>query len=207
MNEMLAAWLEGTPDWQAMLSDWQARQAVPSAPSRPAPTDVLSSQALALAGLGPGAGSEGELRLRLALPVEPFYANGTWDAAKHELAWRTDLPGPARTPFLAYASWAEPETARQTQCFGRVVLRAAQLAEYVLWWHGLEKVEAAEWEAFLDRLSPHGEPAARLAEFRFDREMAAGPPTEESLAASRVQPARKLLLDALQEAARAPAVP
>jgi hypothetical protein len=92
-----------------------------------------------------------------------------------------------------------PDDAAQVQRFGRAVLGGEALASYVLWVHGLSKEDEAEWEAFLERLRPQGEPAARLAEFRFEREMAAGPPTEESLAASRAQPVRELLLKALRE--------
>lgn len=199
LQDDVEGYLAHTPEWQARLAAWQAEHIAHPETAAPVPTDVLADLALLAAGFGPGSGGDGELRLRLRLTVEPFQANGTWDAAKRDVSWRATLVGPARTPYLAYASWSEPDEARQTQRFGRTVLRGEALGDYALWVHGLDAKEAAEWEAFLDRLRPAGDPAARLAEFRFESEMAAGPPTEENLAASHAQPGRKLLLDALKE--------
>jgi hypothetical protein len=201
-QEMLAAldaWLRTTPEWQALeVEAAKRRQGDPTA-AAPLPREVLTSLALTAGGFDPGTGRTDELRLRLALAPKPLRTNGTWDAEKKEVSWETVLPGPEGTPYLAYAAWAEADEGAQTERFGRVVLQGDSLASYVLWVHGLAKEEAAEWEAFLGRLRPQGEPAARVAEFRFEAEMNAGPPTEESLAASRAQPARELLLKGLRE--------
>jgi hypothetical protein len=202
LEEEVNAWLQTTPEWRVKVAEWETRQRE----DPDAPMEVLSDLAFEAAGLGPGSSSEGdELRLRLALPVKPFYSNGTWDTAKREVAWQTSLPGEERTPYLAYASWAAPDETAQKQRFGRVLLRDQALADYVLWVQGLAQEEAAEWDAFVAGLRPDAALAARLAEFRFQSEADAGPATEEALAASRAQPGRKLLLDALQAPERAPA--
>jgi len=195
----LEAWLRTTPEWQAA-------SAAQTGAVTSAPVEILGQLALRAAGLDSDPTSSDELRLRLALPTEPFQANATWDAAKGEASWETILPGPGGTPFLAYASWAEPDEEAQALRFGKAILRGEALGQYVLWVHGLSREDQAEWGAFLDRLRPAGEPAARVAEFRFDREMAAGPPTEESLQASLAQPAREVLLKALQDGGQVPVV-
>ena len=79
------------------------------------------------------------------------------------------------------------------------MVRGDEQAQYVCRRQGLTREEAGEVDAFLDRLRTQGELTARLAEFRFERERDAGTPTEESLAASRAQSARKLLLNAAQK--------
>lgn len=196
--EGLNAALQTAPEWRAKLAEWQAQGPPPGA-QPPAPVEILGDLALEAAGFGPGsAGSGDELRLRLALPAKPFYANGTWDAAKQELAWQAILPAEERTPYLAYASWAVPADAVQKERFGRVLLRDQRLADYVLWFQGLSQEEAAEWEAFVGGLRPDAALMARLTEFRFQGEAAAGPATAAALAASRAQAARGLLLEALQ---------
>jgi hypothetical protein len=194
----LNAALQAAPEWTTKLADWQAREPKEAGAQAPAPVEILGDLALATAGFGPASGSPGdELRLRLTLPAKPFYTNGTWDAAALQVAWQTVLPGTENTPYLAYASWAAPAEAAQKQHFGRVLLRDQALAEYVLWFNGLSKEEAVEWEALLGSLRPEAAPALRLAEFRFQSEVNAGPATAAALAASRAQPARTLLLEAL----------
>ncbi len=190
--------LQTAPEWKAKLADRQAQGQPEAQP--PAPVDTLGDLALEAAGFGPGSAGNGDgLRLRLALPVEPFYTNGAWDAAKQEVAWQTVLPAEERTPFLAYASWAVPADAVQKERFGRVLLRGQALAEYVLWFHGLSKEDAAEWEAFIAGLRPDAALTSRLTGFRFQGEAAAaGPASAPAPAASRAEPARKLLLEALQ---------
>ncbi len=195
----LMEFLRTTPEWQALKADWEQRRQQDPAAGEPSPGDVLGNLAATAAGFGPGSAGEDELVVRLAVPLEPFETNGAWDPEKGTVRWETALPGPAGAPFLAYAAWAEPAAAVQTERFGRVALRGRALAAYVLWLHGLAPEERAEWEAFLDRLRPQGDPAARVAEFRFEHEREAGPPADENLAASRAQPARELLLEALRE--------
>jgi hypothetical protein len=200
LQDEISIWLATTPEWTTKKAEWEARKQREPGAAQPAPIEILGDLALAAAGFGPdSSGSGDELRLRLESPVRPFYTNGTWDAAKHEAAWQAGLPGNERTPYLAYASWATPDDAAQKQRFGRVLLRDRALADYVLWFHGLAQEEALEWETFVGGLRQEVAPAARLADFRFKGEVAAGPATETALADSRAQPARTLLLDALKE--------
>lgn len=199
-------WLATTPEWTAKTAEWEARKQKEPDVAKPAPVEILGDLALAAAGFGPDSSSSGdELRLRLELPGKPFCTNGAWDAARHEVTWHAALPGNERTPYLAYASWASPDEAAQKQHFGRALLRDQALAEYALWFQALSREEAAEWDAFMAGLRPEAAPAVALAGFRFKNEADAGPPTEESLAGSRAQPARKLLLDALKETGNAAA--
>lgn len=97
----------------------------------------------------------------------------------------------------AYAAWAVPDYTWQAARFGKTLLQGEGLLAYVIWYKGLIREQAAEWDAFLSRLTPDAAPAAKITNFLFKAERDAGPATAEALERSTAQRARKLLLDAL----------
>ncbi len=82
---------------------------------------------------------------------------------------------------------------KQTVRFGKVVLDDIELASYCLWYRGLSKDEANEWDGFIDSLKSEGEVVERLQAFRFSRESSKDEETD--LAATP----RELILSGLTE--------
>jgi len=97
------------------------------------------------------------LRITLRLPPDAtmHFTSGDRDQAKNQIVWKTVLT-PRPVGGLFFALWSAPDTAWQTQHFGRVALRGEVLEEYVAWEQGLDPAYRKAWHAALGRLDPRG---------------------------------------------------
>jgi hypothetical protein len=103
----------------------------------------------------------------LSCPVRPVMTNGTWNEQSKSIQWKTDQQGSLGMPALAEAIWAEPNSEEQTQRFGEVILEGAKLGAYTVWYAGLSKDEAKEWDAFVATWQPGPKLIRSIELFRF----------------------------------------
>lgn len=103
----------------------------------------------------------------LSCPVRRVMTNGTWNEQSNSIQWKTDQQGSLGMPALAEAIWAEPNSEEQTQRFGEVILEGAKLGAYTVWYAGLSKDEAKEWDAFVATWQPGPELIRSIELFRF----------------------------------------
>ena len=126
--------------------------------------------------------------MSLATGAEPFFTNGTWNAASGRVEFKGgfyDAPyryAQFNAPY--YALWALPAQ-RQESLFGAVVLEGQPLAEYCVWEAALKDDDRTRWLAALDSLgnaavtdAERAAPAAAIA-----REFAKSHPMPKPLAA------------------------
>ena len=132
------------------------------------------------------------LTVKLKLPHPPSHTNGKWQDG--QVIWTADLPQDRPLPAFCYASWSEPAAAFQMKHFGGVLLAGDSLSQYCCWQNGLEAVQAAEWESFLDQVQPDAELKAKLNAFRFRTGEAS---TEGNDASNQPTIGPQLLVDAL----------
>jgi len=114
-----------------------------------------------------------QLTVRLNTPVKPFSTNGEWDDKTGRVTWT----GPMRSadqhsqlPILLFAFWATPDSDFQKRHFGKALLADLELSNYCLWYRGLDKSEAEQWDQFVAGLSPGDGLVNRLKGFAFKGE-------------------------------------
>jgi len=87
-----------------------------------------------------------------------MYHNGTWDAQKGKVTWKTTVRegdnAKIQLPAVFWAVWSKPDEAFQKKHFGRLVLSADKLVEYCIWHAGLTEAEAKPWDALIASLKP-----------------------------------------------------
>lgn len=125
--------------------------------------------------------------------AEPVDSNGEWNAETRALSWDATTRGGLFLPQILFATWAEPDEAFQKKHFGAVVLRE-QLAEYAAWRNRLSAPQRAEWDRFVDSLSPGSELRQEISEFRFRRD-----PAEVGGQSDETPYGAQVLSEALQE--------
>jgi hypothetical protein len=121
-----------------------------------------------------------QVTLQLLSGREPYKSNGEWDAMNRGVNWdfRVELREIKRgsaIPSLCYALWAQPDVEFQMSHFGKVVLDDDSLLQYCLWYRGLTDSEIAEWNTFVNGLTPDNAPE-RLRKFRFRGELVISEP-------------------------------
>ena len=129
-----------------------------------------------------------DAEVSLATGAEPFFTNGTWNAASGRVEFKGgfyDAPyryAQFNAPY--YALWALPAQ-RQESLFGAVVLEGQPLAEYCVWEAALKDDDRTRWLAALYSLgnaavtdAERAAPAAAIA-----REFAKSHPMPKPLAA------------------------
>ncbi len=113
------------------------------------------------------------LDVSLVVPAEPVATNGEWDEEGSKVNWSETLRDPdevpTRLPTLCYAIWAVPNEVAQTEHFGNVVLDGKELLMYSLWYKSLSEQYAAQWDAFVQTLTPENI-EEKLPAFRFSGE-------------------------------------
>ncbi len=125
------------------------------------------------------------LSVKLHCGVEPLASNGEWDEDSKTVAWAAELKTRRLLPQFCFAVWCRPNEAAQKEHFGGLVLDGEDLAEYALWYCGLTKGEAQEWDRFVATLRANGDWKAALEKFRFSTDPKpdpANPQATESLA-------------------------
>jgi len=100
----------------------------------------------------------------LTTGVEPHLTNGTFDAERGAVVFRTRIFGPqdrvSLYPATFHASWATPDEVMQRRCFGEVLLRGADLAEYCGWQQALTPRMQQRLEEALAELAETGRATA-----------------------------------------------
>lgn len=96
--------------------------------------------------------------------IEPHLTNGRFDPESGTVRFQTRVFAPGDRvslfPPAFHASWAVPEAAMQQRCFGEVLLRGADLAEYCGWQQSLPPRAQERLEEALRELAETGRPAA-----------------------------------------------
>lgn len=192
LNASLADYFRNTPEAEAL------RQRSPDRDL--AEQDLLNIPVELLAEaliVGSFFGGPNHVSLRFAVEQEPLVTNGRWDPATSGVTWNNTVESRGESPqqvlpMLCYATWAVPNEEYQQLHFGRVIFTGEPLAGYVLWYEGLDDAQAAEWDRFLEELTPADDLRRKFDRFRFEGEPAS---TEE--AALRSDIPRQLLETAL----------
>jgi hypothetical protein len=104
-------------------------------------------------GIGPN-----RLNVHMQAAREPLFTNGQWNGDEGRVTWSGNISSRQEKyhnlPRNCYAMWVTPDEAAQTAKFGKIVLDGEELAEYALWRNGLSELEAEQWDALLDDLTP-----------------------------------------------------
>ncbi len=114
------------------------------------------------------------------------------------MTWEHALATDCSLPAFSYAAWSEPNVETQTKRFGRAILSDQDLAEYVIWYQGLSKPEAAEWDAFLAKCEPDEQLRERIEAFRFPNDPPLNRDEADEERASLADTARELILEGLE---------
>jgi len=93
-----------------------------------------------------------ELLVQFDCDTAPHYTNGEWNAAEKRVYWKNTIIG--RHPIVNYAVWSVPNSAFQTERFGKVVLAGKELSNYSYWHAQLSTEERNQWDSELALLSP-----------------------------------------------------
>lgn len=144
-------------------------------------------------------GNGDSLSVKLELPHEPFATNGEWNERAKQMTWSESIQpldsDRLKLPTLLFAFWSQPNVMMQETHFGKVVLGGEMLAQYCLWYRGLSKAEAAEWDKFVLTLSPGADLVQRIEGFRFSHEPADDENGENMLSTT----ARELIVSELKD--------
>ena len=93
-----------------------------------------------------------ELLVQFDCDTAPHYTNGEWNAAEKRVYWKNTIIG--GHPIVNYAVWSVPNSAFQTERFGKVVLAGKELSNYSYWHARLSTEERNQWDSELALLSP-----------------------------------------------------
>lgn len=144
------------------------------------------------------AGAGDLLDVKLICPTAPYATNGKWDETG-AVTWSGKRLFPkAALPVFCFALWSVPDRAVQEKCFGKVLLTGERLAEYVMWYRGLDREQAREWEEFLGGLQPRDDLKAGIQGFRFRSDPKPDPKRAQEVPASLADTPRRLILTALE---------
>lgn len=197
LKNSIHAFLRQTEEFKTLLDDWEKEKSTNPDAKRPEPDSILGTHAIRAFLPSFHLNPPDELVVKLAADAEPFLTNGQWDLEAGQISWSDRMleAGSDLTeyPTLLYALWSTPNEQEQTVRFGKVVLDDIELASYCLWYRGLSKDEANEWDGFIDSLKSEGEVVERLQAFSFSRESSKDEETD--LAATP----RELILSGLTE--------
>lgn len=195
LQKSLEDYLRKTDEYKQLLERWKAEHADRPNAKEPEPGEVAGNLLVELLGLGWGQTDKLEIRLNIA--VEPFHTNGQWDAEAQVLSWDLRLQPNSALPAFAYATWSEPDAAFQKTHFGRVLLDAKALGEYVLWYQGLDAAEADAWDGFIEQCRPGTELPDRIDAFRLPSGEGVTAEEDGEEGPDTSQTGRRLLLNAL----------
>jgi hypothetical protein len=198
----LADFIRTTDLYKERLEAWeQQKNAEPETDAeRPDPMEVVTDLAVREL-LNFSLSAADSLEVKLHSGVEPFAANGKWDEESAAVTWSETLSPQRVLPLICFAVWSCPDREAQEARFGKVLLTGQELAEYVLWYKGLDSDETVEWDRFVESCKPSADLRARLESFRFtaDPQVYSDSPEDEQ-PASLADTARQLILGALDEA-------
>ncbi len=162
----LDRYLRTTPEFHKLERAWQEEKKANPEKSPPEPGQVFG-ELFGDAFLKISFNDNTQLKITLACGEAPSETNGIWDEDERQVYWRTTKKGDWGLPTFVFAMWSVALPEAQINQFGKVVLTGENLSAYVMWYHGLSKHEAAEWDAMLATLHPGPDLLASLKAFRF----------------------------------------
>jgi hypothetical protein len=185
-----------TPQYKKLVEQWERDQKTKPDLARPKPAAVFEEwwdRVCRHVGLLHIAD---KVEVRLHCPSRPHETNGQWDDKSQRVTWRSDIREGFWLPTLCFAAWSEPKEAAQREHFGGVVLTGESLRDYVVWYAGLTRQEADQWDQFVKSLRPDIHLTSKLKSFQFS-----GNPKTESMK-QLADRARGLILHGLEQRQR-----
>jgi hypothetical protein len=186
--------------FQKRLKKWKEEKQTDPNATQPTPEDLLIELVGQLVFEFRLFAADDTLELKLHSGQKPYATNGQWDEQAASLSWSEDLRHDAPLPVFCFALWSQPERAFQEAHFGKVLLSGEELAEYVLWYRGLDSREAGEWDRFIAGCKPGADLKPALETFRFSGDRQPDPNKPDEKPASLADTPRGLILAALQAA-------
>lgn len=188
LKRSLEEYLRRTETYKASYRQWQASRAEDPEQEEPDPTEVVVGGIIVrILGLEfPGNGDTVEVHLHGVR--EPFETNGQWDGETAQVTWSHQMSSNPLAAF-SYATCADPCEDFQREHFGRVLLTGEKLAEYAVWYNGLDAKESVAWDEFVGACRPSEQLRSRIESYRLPGE------SDESAPLSDVP--RRLLVEAL----------
>lgn len=132
------------------------------------PNGLLTTYALQ-ATLPKMAGNRVSVNVTIHCDEPPYLTNTIWDEEQQAATWKASIDG-VNVPAMVFAGWSVPNERTQTERFGGVVVTGETLAEFVVWYQGLDTDEKEQWGVFLNGLQPESDLIARVEAFRFQNE-------------------------------------
>ena len=183
LQDSINTYLRQTAEFKNALEKWEQEKVTHPDAKMPEPDSILVAVSIRAFLPSFHLNPPDELVVKLDADTEPFLTNGQWDVGAGQVQWSDHMleAGSDLTEFptLLYALWSTPNNQEQTNRFGKVVLEGIELASYCLWYRGLSKVEANEWDKFIASLKPDGELMERIQAFRFSQQGSDGGEDEE----------------------------
>jgi len=185
--------------FQERLKKWAEEKKIDPNATQPTPEDLLFDLVGELGFLRIRLFEQDDtLELKLHCGQKPYATNGQWDEQTSSLGWSETMRPDAPLPIFCFALWSQPERAFQEARFGKVLLGGEELAQYVLWYRGLDSRETGEWDRFMAGCKPGVDLKAALEAFRFSGDRKPDPKKPDDKPPSLADAPRQLILDALQ---------
>ncbi len=201
LKRFTASWeryLRTTELFKKRVEKWEQERKTDPLASAPTPDDVLLDLACQLALRFRMFEEDDVVELKLHCGQEPYETNGRWDQQAAAICWSNTLRPGAPLPVFCFALWSRPDRGFQEAHFGKVLLEGEDLAEYVVWYCGLNSEEAREWDQLIAGCEPDGDLRPAIKRFRFSSEPWPNPNKLEKGPASLADTPRGLILDALK---------
>ena len=107
------------------------------------------------------------VKVKLNSQLEPILTNGRWDSKAGTVDWDQEIGDAEQenVPGFAYSVVAQPDSNYQAKHFGIEILKGKQLANYVLWYNGLEQAEQKRIDDLINGIEPTSKIALELSKF------------------------------------------
>jgi hypothetical protein len=185
--------------FQERLKKWAEERKIDPSATQPTPDDLLFDLVGELGFLRIRIFEQDDtLELKLHCEQKPYATNGHWGEQAGAVSWSKTLRPDAALPAFYFALWSSPDRTFQEAHFGKLLLSGEKLAEYVLWYRGLDSREAGEWDRLIAGCRPGADLKPALEAFRFSSDRKPDPKKPEDKPPSLADTPRQLLLDALQ---------
>ena len=201
-DRVAASWekyVRTTDLFKKRLEQWKEEKKTNPDADEPAPEDLLVDLVGELAFEFRIFDEDDVVELKLHSGQKPYATNGQWDDEADAVDWsKKPLRPNAPLPVFCFALWSQPDREFQKTHFGKVLLGDWELAEYVVWYLGLEGKEVEEWDRFIAGCKPDTDLKAAVEAFRFSSDPKPDPKKPDEKPASLADTPRRLILGALQ---------
>ncbi len=152
MKNSLEAWYRTTPEFAASGDESPNVDAVIFSPLQTLGLEIFPQTE--------------QVNVTFAADAEPGWTNGTWDVEKKAVTWSQRMNGPVKPPAFAWAVWAEADAAVQQRRLGKVAYEGNELAQFVMWYAGLEGEAKQRADALIESLGGEPDAQAKLEALR-----------------------------------------